>query len=92
MDEVSKSEFNSIINLLLTFIIAIALIILIEYGINIKKIYPKWVLVLMEEPLVRFTLYVLIYLLACVSPLLAIILALIVVLIHIDIINLTKTI
>jgi hypothetical protein len=61
-----------------------------EYSLDIKKLYPSWVMDLISEPLVRFSLYVLVYVLACVNIHLSALLAIVVVLLHIDYINFTK--
>lgn len=71
-------------------LITICVIILGEYGVDMKKFYPSWVINIFEEPLARFLSVVVIYFVACVSPIIATLLALIVVFIHIDYINLAR--
>lgn len=61
-----------------------------EYSLDIKQLYPSWVMDLYSEPLVRFSLYVLIYVTACMNIHLCALLAIVVVLLHIDYINFTK--
>lgn len=67
------------------------LLIVIDYGLNLQKPYPQWIIEMFDEPIVRFTFYVAIYTLACWSPLLSVLLALMVVFLHLDHINLAKT-
>jgi hypothetical protein len=87
MDEVSLINDVPLLQVLL---ISILFIIVLEYGVDMKKLYPVWVIQYFAEPLVRFIMYVVIYLIACYNPIIALFLALITIFIHIDLINLTK--
>lgn len=60
----------------------------LEYGINMTTPYPKPLLDLFSEPWMRLLLYVTIYVLACYNRLLALMLAMFVLLLHLDYINL----
>lgn len=86
MDELSNTAIA------LLFVLVLLIIIVIEYSLDVKKLYPKWCIDNFQEPYIRFMCYVSIYLLACFSPILAIISAFIVVFLHIDTLNLTKNI
>ena len=70
---------------------SIILIIVIEYGLDLRKPYPQWVIEYFDEPPIRFISYVFIFFLACWSPLLSVLLAILVVFLHLDHINLAKT-
>lgn len=70
--------------------ITLLFIIISEYSLNIKKVYPMWVMSLFSEPLTRFLLYTLIYVSACFDMYVSILLTFFVVLLHIDYINLTQ--
>lgn len=71
-------------------LIAMLFLITTEYSLDIKQVYPPWVLSIFSEPLVRFGLYTSIYVLACFNIHISVLLAVIVVLLHIDYINFTK--
>jgi hypothetical protein len=86
MDELSNTAIA------LLFVLTLLIIIVVEYSLDVKKLYPKWCIERFQEPYVKFTCYVAIYMLACFSPLLAVTFALIVVFLHIDTLNLTKNI
>lgn len=86
MDELSNTAIA------LLFVLALLFIIVVEYSLDVKKLYPKWCIEKFQEPYIRFLCYVIIYMLACFSPLLAVTTALIVVFLHIDTLNLTKNI
>jgi hypothetical protein len=87
MDEVSLSNDVPLLKVLL---VSVLFIIVSDYGLDMKKLYPVWAIHYFAEPIVRFAMYVLIYFTACYSPLVAILLALITIFIHIDLINLAK--
>lgn len=70
--------------------VAVLLVTLTEYGIDMHKPYPSWVMDLFEEPLARFVAFVCVYLVACYNPFIAILLAIVLVFLHIDYINLAK--
>jgi hypothetical protein len=69
---------------------SVFVLIIIEYGLDLKKPYPQWTIEVFDEPLVRFTSYVFIYTLTCWSPLLSILAAILVVFLHLDHINFAK--
>lgn len=76
------------------FIINIVLITLLffvtaEYSIDMKRIYPYWMMQAFSEPYIRFLLYTLVYVLSCYNIQISLFLGIIVVLLHIDYINLT---
>lgn len=70
-------------------IITILVFATVEYSIDMKRIYPFWVMQSFSEPYVRFLLYTLIYVLSCYNIYISVLLAIIVSLLHIDFINLT---
>lgn len=86
MDELSNTA------IVLLFVLALLFVIVIEYSLDVKKLYPKWCIKKFQEPYIRFLCYICVYMLACFSPLLAIMVGLIVVFLHIDTLNLTKNI
>lgn len=69
---------------------SILILIIIEYGLDLKKPYPQWAIEIFDEPLVRFVSYVSIYTLTCWSPMLSILTAITIVFLHLDYINLVK--
>ncbi len=70
-------------------IATVLFLIITEYSLEIKSVYPMWVMNLFSEPWVRFFLYVLIYISACFDICISLLLTLLVVLLHVDYINLT---
>jgi hypothetical protein len=75
-------------SLLNVAIIAFLIIAILEYGIDMTTPYPKPLLDLFAEPWVRLLLYVMIYIMACYNKLVAVMLAMFVLLLHLDYINL----
>lgn len=75
---------------LFILLVAALLVIITEFGVDMRKPYPAWVMDLFEEPMARFIAYVCVYLIACYNPFIAILLAIILVFLHIDYINLAK--
>jgi hypothetical protein len=73
-----------------TLLVATLLVTITHYGIDMHKPYPLWVMDMFAEPLVRFISYVCVYLVACYNPFIAVLLAVILVFLHIDYINLAK--
>lgn len=71
-------------------VFAVLFLVTTEYSLDIKQLYPSWVMELVSEPFVRFALYALIYIVACVNIHISVLLAIIVVMLHIDYINFTK--
>jgi hypothetical protein len=76
------------------FIINVILITLLffataEYSIDMKRTYPFWIMRLFSEPYIRFLLYTLVYVLSCYNIQVSLLFGIIVVLLHIDYINLT---
>lgn len=80
----------SCITALQMVIASFMLLIILEYGLDLSRPYPQWTIEVFDEPLVRFTIYVTIYVLACWSPLVSILLATMIVFLHLDHINLAK--
>jgi hypothetical protein len=68
--------------------IAFVTLAILEYSIDMARPYPKPLLDLFAEPWMRLLLYVIVYILACYDRLLALLLAMFVLLLHIDYINL----
>lgn len=64
--------------------------IVADYGVDMHKVYPIWVINSFREPWVRFCSYIAVYILACVNIYLALLLALAVVFLHIDYLNLVE--
>jgi hypothetical protein len=60
-----------------------------EYSIDMKRIYPFWMMQSFSEPYIRFLLYTLVYVLSCYNIQISLLFGIIVVLLHIDYINLT---
>lgn len=60
-----------------------------EYSIDMKRVYPFWIMQSFSEPYVRFFLYTLVYMLSCYNIQISLLFGIIVVLLHIDYINLT---
>jgi hypothetical protein len=86
MDELSNTA------IVLLFVLSLLFVVVVEYSLDVKKLYPKWCIERFQEPYIRFACYVCVYMLACFSPLLAVMVALVVVFLHIDTLNLTKNI
>ena len=84
------NECSSCIDIFRIVCITFLFLIVSEYGIDMKKIYPIWVIRIYEEPFARFISYVLIYILACYDHIIALLFALIVLFAHIDYINLAR--
>lgn len=75
-----------IINIILTTLLFFATA---EYSIDMKRMYPFWIIQSFSEPYVRFLLYALVYVLSCYNIQISLLFGIIVVLLHIDYINLT---
>lgn len=60
-----------------------------EYSTDMKRIYPFWMMQSFSEPYIRFLLYTIVYVLSCYNMQISILFGVIVVLLHIDYINLT---
>lgn len=76
------------------FIINIIIITLLcftaaEYSIDMKRVYPSWMIQSFSEPYIRFLLYTFVYVLSCYNIQISLLFGIIVVLLHIDYINLT---
>lgn len=71
-------------------ILALLFFIIADYGVDVKRPYPLWAISYFDEPLVRFMLYVLVYLVASWSNSVSILLAICVVFLHVDHINLAR--
>lgn len=78
----SKVCINAVLLVILMIIISI-------YCLNIKTMYPKAIVEFFGEPIGRLSLYMLVYLVSFYNELLGLISLIPVVLIHLDIINLT---
>jgi hypothetical protein len=78
------------ISILNIFVLIILITFIVKYCINIKILYPKWVVFVINEPIFRFILYLLIYLLSFYNPIISLYSLIIVLFIHIDYINLMK--
>lgn len=90
MHEVFIHTFANV-NFIVTVIIICSLLFgIVEYSIDIKKPYPSWIITYYQEPYVRFLSYLVIYIFACINPIISMLLMLIVVFIHLDTINLTN--
>lgn len=74
--------------IVIIMVICILAFIIVEFSLNVKNPYPKWIWLYYQEPYVRFISYIIIYLIVCFSPIIAILLSIIVVFLHIDIMNL----
>jgi hypothetical protein len=81
---------DKVLNAVQVVVGSFLLLIIVEYGLDIKKPYPRWVIEIYDEPIVRFVSCVVIFILACWSPVLAILVAVMIVFLHIDHINLAK--
>lgn len=89
MDEVIPSIDNNTNNHNIVVLLTCSLLALIvaEYGVDIHKMYPEWVINGFQEPLVRFGLYSLVYLSACYNTFVAVLLGLAITFLHIDYLN-----
>lgn len=79
-----KNRINLVIIILLTTFI-------VFYSLDIKKKYPKWVIVSFNEPIVRFLLYLLAYALTLYNPLIAFVFLIIIISLHLDYNRLCQT-
>lgn len=75
-----------IINIILTTLLFLATA---EYSIDMKRIYPFWIMQSFSEPYIRFLLYTVVYILSCYNIQLSLLFGVMVVLLHVDYINLT---
>lgn len=66
-------------------------LVVADFGVDMRKPYPIWVINSFREPWVRFTSYIVVYVTACINVHLAVLLALIVIFLHIDYLNLVRT-
>lgn len=76
--------------ILTVVVIAVLFFFISEYSLHVNKPYPSWFMGVFAEPWVRFVLYTSVYVLACVNIHISILLAIIVVLLHIDYMTLAK--
>lgn len=72
-----------------TILITLLFFATAEYSIDMKRIYPFWVMQSFSEPYIRFLSYAIVYILSCYNIQLSLLFGVIVVLLHIDYINLT---
>jgi hypothetical protein len=71
-----------------SFILILLIVFIVKYCINIKIPYPKWIVFIINEPILRFNLYITIYILSFYNPIISLYLLIIILFIHIDYINL----
>lgn len=69
-------------------ILFVLFIILVVYGVDMRIPYPRWVIQLYNEPLVRICTYAFIYHVAYYNPVISIFMLMCIVFLHLDIINL----
>jgi hypothetical protein len=81
---------DNVLNTVKVVVGSFVLLVIIEYGLDLKKPYPRWVIEIYDEPIARFFSCVAIYILACWSPMVALLVALMIVFLHLDHINLAK--
>lgn len=75
-----------IINIILLTLLFFATV---EYSIDMNRVYPFWVIQSFSEPYIRFILYAMVYVLSCYNIQVSLLFGVIIVLLHIDYINLT---
>lgn len=84
-------EQNSkVLHVIEVILASVIFLIILEYGLDMKKPYPKWVIVPFDEPITRFLSCIVIYIISCWSPILCVLLATIFIFLHLDHINLAK--
>ncbi len=81
---------NRVLNVVEVILASIIFLIILEYGLDMKKPYPRWVILSFDEPITRFVSCIVIYIIACWSPILSVLLATLFVFLHLDHINLAK--
>lgn len=72
----------------MVFVIVLSFIVI--FCIDIKISYPKWIVYTINEPILRFTLYIVAYLLSLYNPILCLYFLIAVLFVHLDFINLMK--
>lgn len=77
-------------NLAGLIILIISLSLVYKYCLDIKLLYPEWILDIYFEPFNRFVLYMLLFVLARINPTYAIIYLIVLIFGHIDILLFIK--
>lgn len=97
MDETISTALNSPmatnhlhqnVNVIVLVVCSLLFFCVADYGIDMRKLYPMWVISSFQEPWVRFVSYILIYVSACFNVYVATLLTLAVAYLHLDYINL----
>lgn len=74
----------------IVFILFLLSIFTISYCIDIKKPYPDFIIYMINEPIYRFILYIFIYVISYINPIISLYLMIIILFINIDYINIIK--
>lgn len=74
-----------------TIIIIIIVLMISYYSLNIKTMYPQFVIELFNEPLGCLCVYMAVYLISFYNELIGLLCLIPVILLHLDIINLIRT-
>lgn len=62
----------------------------IKYCVDIKKPYPDFIIFIINEPIYRFILYMFVYMLSFINPIISLYIMIILLFINIDYINIIK--
>lgn len=81
MNLLKKVNFNYYLN---TFVFIISLYIILRYSLDLKIVYPENFLDLYEEPIIRFILYLLLFIISNYNITIAILLFIIVIFLELD--------
>lgn len=90
MDEGTPNASRRTGDSILLIACSILFFVVADYGIDMHKVYPVWVISAFREPWVRFLSYVTVYVAACINVHLSVLLALALVFLHIDYLNLVR--
>lgn len=77
-------------NLSLFFILFLLTIFTFSYSIDIKIPYPDFIIYMINEPIYRFSFYMLIFCISYINPIISLYLMIIILFINIDYINIIK--
>lgn len=81
MNLLKKINLNYYVN---TFVFIISLYIILRYSLDLKIVYPENFLDLYEEPIIRFILYILLFIISNYNITIAILLFIIIIFLELD--------
>lgn len=81
MNLLKKVNLNYYVN---TFVFIISLYIILRYSLDLKIVYPENFLDLYEEPIIRFILYLLLFIISNYNITIAILLFIIIIFLELD--------